>query len=194
MLVQIADRMEPSRSDSSGASDAAVLLRAVPEVIDVAAIQVRQARIADMRSVEPLIRSFAADNLMLPRSPDQLARTFREFMVAADGEGRVIGCGALRVYTEGLAEICSLAVDRPYQAHGVGRRIVESLVTEARGLELDTVFALTLRPEFFGKLGFRIVAKEEFPLKVWADCRNCPKLHACDEIAVALDLRETGQA
>lgn len=151
-------------------------------------IEVRQARISDMRAVEPLIREFANDNLMLPKSFDQLARTFREFVVAVDEKDRVLGCGALRIYNEGLAEVCSLAVDEPYQGMGIGRLIVERLAEEARALELGTVFALTLRPEFFNRLGFKVVAKEEFPLKVWADCRSCPKLHACDEIAVALEV------
>ena len=148
-------------------------------------VEVRPARVADMKAVEPLIREFANDNLMLPKSSDQLARTFREFVVAVDENQRLLGCGALRIYNEGLAEICSLAVDAPYQGLGIGRRLVEQLVEEARALEIQTVFALTLQPEFFGHLGFEVVAKEEFPLKVWADCRSCPKLHACDEIAVA---------
>jgi amino-acid N-acetyltransferase len=76
------------------------------------------------------------------------------------------------------------------EAHGlgVGGRIVERLVDDARALELYTVFALTLRDNFFHRLGFRTVPKEDFPLKVWADCRSCPKLHACDEIAVAMEI------
>ena len=149
---------------------------------------VRPARIGDMRAIEPLIRTFAAQNIMLPKSFDQLARTFREFVVAEDEAGEILGCGALRVYTEGLAEVCSLAVEANCQGLGIGRMLVERLVEEARALDLTTVFALTLKADFFLRLGFRIVSKEDFPLKVWADCRNCPKLHACDEIAVALDI------
>jgi amino-acid N-acetyltransferase len=94
----------------------------------------------------------------------------------------------LRIYTEGLAEICSLAVDGPFQGHGIGKQLVEGLVSEARRLELEKVFALTLKPGFFEALGFSLVGKDNFPLKVWADCRNCPKLHACDEVAVTLEL------
>ena len=151
-------------------------------------VEVRPAKITDMRAVEPLIRDFAGDNLMLPKTYDQLARTFREFVVAVDENERLLGCGALRIYNEGLAEICSLAVDEQYQGMGLGGRIVERLVAEGRNLELRTVFALTLRADFFTRLGFQVVPKEDFPLKVWADCRSCPKLHACDEIAVAFDV------
>jgi amino-acid N-acetyltransferase len=152
-------------------------------------VTVRPARISDMRMVEPLIQLFASENLMLPKTFDQLARNFREFVVAVDERDEVVGCGALRIYTEGLAEICSLAVDSDCQGHGIGRLVVDRLVENARDLELATVFALTLKPDFFTRLGFRVVPKEDFPLKVWADCSSCPKLHACDEIAVAQELR-----
>jgi amino-acid N-acetyltransferase len=186
VLVQIRDRPVPGEPahpiDSLGSSPAE------GDVYPADALVVRPARIADMRDVEPLIRRFADDNIMLPKSFDQLARCFREFVVAADQTDRVVACGALRIYNEGLAEVCSLAVDPCYQGRGVGRSIVERLVDEARLLAITSVFALTLKPDFFAHLGFRVVPKEAFPLKVWADCRSCPKLHACDEIAVALEL------
>jgi amino-acid N-acetyltransferase len=186
MLVRITDRSESASSlGLAGASQPRPRVRAISGTPDPARVRVRPARIVDMRDIEPLIRVFASDNLMLPKGLDQLTRTFREFVVAVDEDDFVIGCGALRIYTEGLAEICSLAVDPLYQRGGIGRKIVERLIEEARGLELTDVFALTLNPEFFGKLGFEVVNRENFPLKVWADCRNCPKLHACDEIAVA---------
>lgn len=151
---------------------------------------VRPARIADMVQVEPLINAFALQNLMLPKTPDQLARLFREFVVAVEPDGRVVGCGALRIYNEELAEIASLAVDEAVHGIGIGRRIVDALTEEARTLGLRTVFALTLQEKFFLRLGFERVTKELFPLKVWADCRSCPKLHACDEIAVVRHLSE----
>jgi amino-acid N-acetyltransferase len=151
-------------------------------------ITVRAARISDMRQVEVLVNGFARDNLMLPKTYDQLARLFREFVVAVDVEQRVVGCGALRIYSGELAEIGSLAVDESVHGAGIGRRLVERLVEEARSLGLVTVFALTLQESFFHRLGFRTVPRENFPGKVWADCRNCPKLHACDEIAVAMDV------
>src|SRR5690606_27699088 len=128
------------------------------------------------------------DNLMLPKTYDQLARLFREFVVAVDADGRIVGCGALRVYGEELAEIASLAVDEAMHGAGIGRRLVQRLIEEGHALSLRTVFALTLQEEFFHRLNFRTVPRENFPGKVWADCRSCPKLHACDEIAVAIDV------
>jgi amino-acid N-acetyltransferase len=153
-----------------------------------AAVTVRPARIADMLRVEPLINRFAADGLMLPKTPEQLARNFREFVVAFDDDGTLLGCGALRVYTPQLAEIVSLAVDDAAHGRGVGRGLVDALVEDARLLGIGTVFALTLQDVFFHRLGFRTVPKQLFPPKVWADCRTCSKLHACDEIAVVKEL------
>ena len=150
---------------------------------------VRPARIADMLLVEPLINHFAAQNLMLPKTPEQLVRLFREFVVATDESGRLLGCGGLRIFSPQLAEIISLAVSPAAQGLGLGGRIVERLVEDAETLGLTTVFALTLRDGFFHRLGFRTVNKEMFPAKVWADCRNCSKLHACDEIAVYKEVR-----
>lgn len=173
MLVQIA---AARRDDDDWTLDAA------------ASVVVRPATIADMRQVEPLVNGFARRSLMLPRTHDQLARLFREFAVAVDESGRVVGCGALRVYNETLAEVASLAVDERVQGAGIGRRIVETLMEDARRMDLRVVFALTLQEMFFHRLGFRTVPRESFPLKVWADCRSCPKLHACDEIAVARDV------
>jgi amino-acid N-acetyltransferase len=150
--------------------------------------RVRRAEIRDMQAVAPLINRFAERNLMLAKSDDQLVRTFREFLVAEDEQGRIVGCGALRVYSADLAEIISLAVDESHQGSGIGRRIVDGLVEEATSLGIRNVFALTLREGFFHRIGFVTVPKELFPLKVWADCRACPKLHACDEIAVVKEL------
>ena len=174
----------------NGVVDARPRRTAVSERCDRAApeITVRTARIADMRQVEALVNGFARDNLMLPKTYDQLARLFREFVVAVDPEERVVGCGALRVYSDELAEIASLAVDESVHGAGIGRRLVERLLEEGRGLGLRTVFALTLQEAFFHRLDFRTVPRDNFPGKVWADCRNCPKLHACDEIAVAIEL------
>lgn len=152
------------------------------------ALTVRPARVADMLQVEPLINGFAKNDLMLPKTIEQLSRNFREFVVAVDAAGKVMGCAALRVYTPQLAELGSLAVSEAAHGTGIGRKLVEAIEHEAAKHGIGTVFALTLQDGFFHKLGYRTVPKEMFPLKVWADCRACPKLHACDEIAVVKEV------
>ena len=176
MLVQIAP---PAAEPVTG----------LPPFDPAAPVFVRPATIADMLQVEPLINGFAAQNLMLPKTREQLVRLFREFVVAADEHGRVVGCGGLRIFSPTLAEIISLAVAPETQGLGLGGRIVERLVEDAETLGITSVFALTLRDGFFHRLGFRTVQKEMFPAKVWSDCRSCPKLHACDEIAVVKEVR-----
>ncbi|HEX2080675.1 MAG TPA: N-acetyltransferase [Longimicrobium sp.] len=176
MLVQIAP---PAAEPVTG----------LPPFDPAAPVFIRPATIADMLQVEPLVNGFAAQNLMLPKTREQLVRLFREFVVAADEHGRVVGCGGLRIFSPTLAEIISLAVDPQTQGMGLGGRIVERLVEDAETLGIESVFALTLRDGFFHRLGFRTVPKEMFPAKVWSDCRSCPKLHACDEIAVVKEVR-----
>lgn len=151
----------------------------------VAAPVIRRARISDMSQVAPLINGFAARGVMLPKTEEQLYRTFREFVLAFDENGRVIGCAALRVYGPQLAELSALAVDERAHGRGVGRMLVEAIVEQAADLGIRTVFALTLEDGFFHRLGFRTVQKELFPQKIAADCVGCPKRHACPEITVA---------
>jgi len=149
---------------------------------------VRPALPVDMIEVERLVNGYAAQNLMLPKTMAQLQRNFREFVVAEGEDGAFLGCGALRIFTPQLAEVVSLAVSPRAHGRGIGGRVVEQLVVEAEAIAIGAVFALTLRPTFFHRLGFRTVPKEIFPQKVWADCRTCPKVNACDEIAVVLEL------
>jgi amino-acid N-acetyltransferase len=146
---------------------------------------VRAARITDMSQVAPLINGFAARGLMLPKTEDQLYRTFREFVLAFDENERVIGCAGLRVYSPQLAELCALAVDERAHGRGVGRMLVESIVENAAELGVRTVFAMTLEEGFFNRLGFSTVRKELFPAKVAADCVGCARQNACPEITVA---------
>jgi amino-acid N-acetyltransferase len=87
-----------------------------------------------------------------------------------------------------LAEIESLAVSEALQGKGLGRKLVEACLHEARGLGLDKVFTLTYVPEFFVKLGFYEVDKSCLPHKIWADCLKCPKFPDCDETALMLQL------
>jgi len=172
---------------SPDAADAALLAGSGAVAAPALHVTVRNARVADMLQVEPLINGFAKRELMLPKTIEQLSRNFREFVVA-EVDGRILGCSALRVYTPQLAELGSLAVHQDAHGLGVGRKLVTAIEAEARKLGIGTVFALTLQDVFFHKLGYRTVPKEMFPQKVWADCRACPKLHACDEIAVVKEV------
>lgn len=144
---------------------------------------IRKARIQDIKQIQALINSFAKKDFMLPRSLNELYDNLRDFWVLEEGK-TVIGCCALHVCWENLAEIKSLAVEAKNQKKGFGVKLVNTCITEARYLGAKEIFALTYKPDFFRKFGFRKVKHSELPHKVWAECINCPKFPNCQEIAV----------
>jgi len=146
------------------------------------------ATLADVAGMEVLMAPFVATGDLLPRSNYDLCRHIKEYVIAEGPDGGIVGCGSLKVYSTALAEIAGLAVRDDQQGRGVGKALVEALLLDARALGLNEVFGLTRKPLFFMRLGFRVAEKEQFPLKVWADCARCPRQHACDEVAVALTL------
>ena len=146
-------------------------------------MNIRKARIDDVKKIQQIINIFAAQGAMLSRSLNELYENLRDFWVAEE-QGKVVGCCALHVCWQELVEIKSLAVERPFQHKGIGRRLVEVCLCEARELGAKTVFALTYRPDFFKKMGFRRISHARLPHKVWAECINCPKFPDCGEIAM----------
>ena len=149
---------------------------------------VRKAVMHDIPPILDLINGYAAKGIMLPRTEFELSEAIRDFTVVTLGDD-LLGCGALHFYSPTLGEIRSLAVHQRAKTHGVGRKLVEALIEEAQGYELDAVFAFTYVVEFFGKVGFHVVERGALPLKAWKDCVRCPKFQACDEIAVLRFLR-----
>jgi len=120
---------------------------------------------------------------MLFRSMADVYENLQTFSVA-ELNGSIVGCCALQVVWSDLAEIKSLAVDQANIGKGAGKALVEAALEQALGLGLKKVFALTLDPNFFEKLGFEAVETDALPMKVWRDCARCPKQQNCDEIAV----------
>lgn len=149
---------------------------------------VRRARVADAGEIQRLITPFADRDEMLHRPLGEIFENIRDFYVVEEETGALAGCGALHVVWSHLAEIKSLAVSEQRQGRGHGKKIVHACIEEARTLGLETVFALTYKPEFFTRLGFRIVDKSHLPHKVWNECIRCPKFPGCGEIAVVYDL------
>jgi amino-acid N-acetyltransferase len=138
--------------------------------------------------LETLMVPFVATGDLLPRSNYDLCRHIKEYVVAEAPNGAIVASAGLKIYSTELAEVGGLAVHDDQQGQGLGRALVETLLNDARALGLSQVFGLTRKPLFFLRLGFCMAEKEEFPLKVWADCARCPRQNACDEVAVALTL------
>jgi amino-acid N-acetyltransferase len=145
---------------------------------------IRQARTDDVVGIQKLINSCASSGVMLPRSRMQLYVSLRDFVVAEDG-GQIVGCCAMTICWEDLAEIRSLAVAASHRRRGLGRGLFGEVIREARQLGIHRLFALTTTPEFFAKFGFQVIDKKDLPHKIWNECINCPKFpDDCDETAV----------
>lgn len=150
-------------------------------------MQFRKAKITDVEPIHALITYYADKGLMLARPRTLLYEGLREFTIAED-RGRVVGAGSLHIIWEDLAEIRALAVSPDYCRQGIGRGLVKMFLAEARELALPRVFVLTYQQKFFEKNGFKVVAKESMPQKVWKECVNCPKFPNCEEVAMIIDI------
>jgi amino-acid N-acetyltransferase len=148
---------------------------------------IRKARMADVKAIQRLIAEYARKGDMLPRSLSDIYENLRDYFVYQDGGGEVIGSAAIHIMWEDLAEVRSLAVQDGKMRRGVGTQLVEACISEAIVLGIARVFALTYKPEFFERLGFRRVDKSELPHKIWTDCLKCAKFPDCDEIALVAD-------
>ena len=153
---------------------------------------IRRARLADVPAIAAIMAEYVMQGVLLPRPVSELYQCVREFVVAErPGEGgapEIVACAALRVLWDDVGEVRTLAVRPDHHGRGLGGHLVAYLVADARTFGLPRVIALTREVPFFERCGFAVVQRETLPRKVWTDCVRCPKRHACDEVAVVLDL------
>jgi amino-acid N-acetyltransferase len=150
---------------------------------------IRPATIHDVPRIQEIINSHAEFGRMLFKNYAQLYEDLRDFVVYEYGDD-IAGCCALGIIWANLAEVRSLAVDEKFRGRGIGRRLVEWCIEEARRLQIRRIMSLTYEQQFFAKLGFEVVNKDTLPLKVWSDCVRCPKRDGCDEIAMVRELHD----
>ena len=148
----------------------------------------RPAYISDAEGIRAMVNKYAAQGLMLPRSLSSIYERIRDFRVIVE-EGKVLGCAALQVCWADLAEVRTLAVARDLRGKGWGRALVEDCLKEAARLRIPRVFTLSFSPDFFLRLGFTRIEKDDLPQKVWKDCIHCPHFPDCQEVAL---VREVG--
>ncbi len=156
-------------------------------------MMVRNAKISDAKVISALINCYAEHDKMLFRSLAEIYENLQTFLVAEQDQA-IVGCCALEVIWSDLAEIKSLAVSPAQKGRGIGRQLVAGALEQARRLGVPRVFALTLEPKFFERLGFNTINREDLPMKVWSDCARCPKQQHCDEVAVALALSQAPES
>jgi amino-acid N-acetyltransferase len=150
---------------------------------------IRKAKISDVRQIQKLIELSAKKGEMLSRSLSELYDNLRDYYIyQEEGQGQILGTCAIHICWEDLAEIRSLVVREEYNRRGIGTKLIEACLSEAISLGLYRIFALTYKPDFFRKFGFKVVDKSALPHKIWADCIKCVKFPECDEMAVLLEV------
>lgn len=151
---------------------------------------IRKAVIKDIKAIHRILGDYGSQGLLLARPISELYDHLRDFFVVHESghENSTLGVCALGICWEDIAEVRSLAVLREQHGKGLGRRLVETCLNEARGLGIPKIFALTYVPDFFSKLGFHEVEKSLLPHKIWADCLKCAKFPDCDETAMLIHL------
>lgn len=158
-------------------------------------IVVRKARLQDARNIFDLVNSLSGDGTLLRRSYAELCENVRDFTVAervldatSDDDTastpEFLGCGALHLYGPHLAEVRSIVVRPEAKGLGAGAQLIQALIAEAAQHEVLSVCLFTRIPDFFDRFGFRVAERNAMPDKIYKDCQTCPRLYACDEVAM----------
>jgi len=134
--------------------------------------------------MQSLVKDEVENGIILYRSDNELATNIRSYTIVLD-EDRLVGFVALHIHSVFLAEVRSLIVDKNYQKKGIGKKLINRLLDEAKSLNVRDVFTLTYQKEFFLKMGFVEIPKGNLPeQKIWSDCIRCKHFPICDEIAL----------
>lgn len=130
---------------------------------------VRRARTADVASIAGLLAPYVDERILLGKERVDLFEQVQEFRVAESQAHGLVGCGALHVMWEDLAEVRSLAVTRDERRHGVGAALLNHLISDARDLGVSRLFCLTFEVDFFSRAGFKPVTDELVDERVFAE-------------------------
>ena len=147
-------------------------------------LTVRKAKLPDAISIFDLVNSLAGDGTLLRRPYAEICENVRDFAVVESAQGIFAGCGALHLYGPHLAEVRSIVVKPEAKGKGAGARLLLALLEEAEEQGVGAVCLFTRIPDFFFRFGFRTSDRTVLPDKIYKDCQTCPRLYACDEVAM----------
>ena len=145
---------------------------------------IRRASVKDIRAIHNLLQIYGEKGELLARPLSELYDHVRDFYVYATDTDGVVACCALQFCWEDLAEIRSLAVHPDHLHKKIGTRLAETAIAEAVDYQIEKLFTLTYKPDFFKQFDFNRIDRSELPLKIWSDCMYCVKFPDCDEIAM----------
>ncbi len=129
---------------------------------------VRPAKTADVKAIRALVDSYAAPGQMLAKETVTLYESVQEFIVA-EIDGIIVGCGALHILWEDLAEVRTVAVKKDLHRQGVGHKILEAIIKRAGEVGVNKIFCLTFQTEFFGSHGFEVIEGTPVDPEVYAE-------------------------
>ncbi len=145
---------------------------------------VRPAKLHDAVNIFDLVNSLSHDGTLLRRNYAEICENVRDFVVAESESGTFLGCGALHLYGPHLAEVRSIVVKPEAKGQGAGGKLLRLLLAEAEDQGVSCVSLFTRIPDFFFHFNFRVVDRTVLPDKIYKDCQACPRLYACDEVAM----------
>ena len=122
-------------------------------------MRIRPARTSDVAAIKRLVAPLAEQRILMAKETVAYYEGLQEFRIA-EADGVIVGCGALHVMWEDLAEIRTLASAADRRGQGVGHALVEQLLAEAKELGVSRVFCLTFEVGFFQKHGFEVMADQ----------------------------------
>ena len=128
----------------------------------------RQARTSDVRAIRSIIAPLVASRVLIAKEAVTYFEALQQFRVVEE-RGEILGCGALHVMWEDLAEVRTLAVRPAYLGRGVGAALLADLLADARQLGVHRVFCLTFETRFFGRHGFVPIEGQAVPPEVYAE-------------------------
>ena len=131
-------------------------------------MEIRPARTSDIKGIRTLIDTYAVGKRLLTKETVTLYESVQEFSVAID-KGEVVGCGALHVLWEDLAEVRTVAVIERLRGTGVGHQLMQAIEKRAREIGVRRIFCLTFETTFFGRHGFEEIQGTPVEADVYAE-------------------------
>ena len=144
---------------------------------------IRPAKTSDIKKIRTIIDAYVSGRRLLSKETVTLYEGVQEFTIA-EVDGEIVGCGALHVLWEDLAEVRTVAVVESMHGKGIGHAILENILNRAKEIGVKKVFCLTFETKFFGAHGFTEIQGAPVEPDVYAQL-----LRSYDEgIAEFLDL------
>ena len=148
----------------------------------------KKATLLDVDNIVKLLQEEVNKGVILPRSSSMIATNIRSYILAIC-DNKIVGVGALHIYSQDLGELRSLMVKKEFRGQGIGQGIVNYILDEGQNIRLKKVLVLTYQQKLFEMMGFEVIAKEDIPEhKIWEDCVRCKLFPKCEEISLIKEI------